>query len=478
VEITLIQQNDTHGCLDAHPEFFWHHSQPSYVSCGGFSRIHRYVTQLKKQRPHVLFVDGGDLFHGTAPLVLSKGEAIIPLLNQMSLDAFVLGNWDYAYGTTQLFSLLNQITFPALAMNVKSSSAAGPFQTQWIKEIGGIRVGMTGWTYPFVDQTMPPAFSEGLSFSLDVDEMSQNIRKLREEEKCDLVIVLSHMGLPLDVRAASSIEGINIILSGHSHDRLAHPIRQNGTWIIQSGASSSFLGQLDLSFEYGMITNVHHRLIPLYADEFEEDPDISKLIREINGMHEAHLSEVIGELKTPLHRMFLNETPMDRLITDAYLHTVEADIALSHGWRYGAPILPGLVTLRDLYQMIPTNPELFTVELDGKHILKAFESNLEQVFSPDPFQQKGGYVMRASGITMAYKPYNPPGHRIEHFLVQGKPLKHDTMYRIVSAGEQILRKHDPIKKKKLGIQAHDAITHYFKTYKKIEIIDAPRIFCI
>ncbi|MEX2460636.1 MAG: 5'-nucleotidase [Paenibacillaceae bacterium] len=175
--------------------------------------------------------------------------------------------------------------------------------------------------------------------------------------------------------------------------------------------------------------------------------------------------------------MLLNETPMDRLITDAYLHAIDADIALSHGWRYGAPILPGLITLRELYQIIPTNPELFIVELDGKQILEAFESNIEQVFSPDPFQQKGGYVMRASGITMAYKPYNPPGHRIEHFLVQGKPLKHDTMYRMVSAGDQILHKHNLIKKK-LGVYAHDAITNYFKTYKKIEISDTPRIFCI
>ncbi len=477
MEITLIQQNDTHGSLEAHPEFFWHHSQPLYVSCGGFSRIHHYVTQLKQQRPHVLFVDGGDLFHGTAPLVLSKGEAMIPLLNQMPLDALVLGNWDYAYGTTQLFSLLNQLPFPALAMNVKASCSNRPFQTSWIKEIGEIRVGMTGWTYPFVDQTMPSSFSEGLSFSLDVEEMNLHIQKLREEEKCDLVIVLSHMGLPLDVKAAASIEGIDIILSGHSHDRLAHPIRHNGTWIIQSGASSSFLGQLDLSFENGRITNVHHRLIPLYADAFEESPEISALIREINGKFESHLGQEIGELKTPLHRMFLNETPMDRLITDAYLHAVEADIALSHGWRYGAPILPGLITVRDLYQIIPTNPELFTVELDGKHILETFETNLEQVFSADPFHQKGGYVLRASGITMAYKPYNPPGHRIEHFLVQGKPLKQDTLYRIVGAGEQILRKHDPLKKK-VKIHAHDAIKHYFQSYNKIEISDAPSIFCI
>ncbi len=313
-------------------------------------------------------------------------------------------------------------------------------------------MGLTGWTYPFVDQTMPPFFSEGLIFTLDVEEMKAVIQRLRVGHKADLVVVISHMGLPLDVKAASLIDGIDIILSGHRHDRIAKPIRQNGTWIIQSGASASFLCQLDLTFEYGKITNVRHRLIPLLSDQFEEDPDLSLLIKKIMQPYETQLNEVIGELKTPLHRMTLNETPMDCLITDAYLHAAEADIALSHGWRYGAP---GRMTVKDLYQIIPTNPELFTVELDGQSILKAFEANLEQVFSPDPFQQKGGYVLRSSGITMAYKPYNPKGNRIEHFLVRGNSAK-----------------------KKLELHAHKAIKHFFADHKIVEIGESPHIFCI
>lgn len=478
VELVLIQQNDTHGCLDAHPEFFFGDPRPFYIYCGGFSRIFRYVTRLKQQHPHVLFVDGGDLFHGTGPLVLSKGEAILPLLRQMPLDAWVPGNWDFAYGPQQLFSLISQVPAPALAMNAKPiSGKVNPFHLHMIREIGGIRVGLTGWTYPFVDQTMPPSFSEGLSFSLNIDDMRKVVHQLREKERADLIVVISHMGLPLDIKAASCMEGIDIILSGHSHDRIDKPIRQNNTWIVQSGASTSFLGRIDISFENGKITHIRHQLIPLYADEYEEDPEFSRLIREIKQPYETLLREEIGKLKTPLHRMFLNETPMDRLITDAYLYAIDADIALSHGWRYGAPILPGVITVEDLYQIIPTNPELFTLELEGRFILEAFETNLEQVFSPDPFQQKGGYVLRTSGVIMAYKPYNPKGRRIEHFLVQNKPLKQDAIYRIVSAGEQILGQYQSVKKH-LGIHAHDAIRHFFQAHQTIEIHDTPRIFSI
>jgi sulfur-oxidizing protein SoxB len=204
VELVLIQQNDTHGCLNAHPEFFWGDPRPFYIHCGGFSRIFRYVIRLKQQHPHVLFVDGGDLFHGTGPLVLSKGEAVLPLLRQMPLDAWVRGNWDFAYGTQQLFSLISQVPAPALAMNAKPiSGKVNPFHSHMIREIGGIRVGLTGWTYPFVDQTMPPSFSEGFTFSLNIDDMRKVVHQLREKERADLIVVISHMGLPLDIKSGN-----------------------------------------------------------------------------------------------------------------------------------------------------------------------------------------------------------------------------------------------------------------------------------
>jgi len=183
--------------------------------------------------------------------------------------------------------------------------------------------------------------------------MPAMIKKLREEERIDLVVVVSHMGLPLDVKLASLINGIDVILSGHSHDRITRPILENGCIIIQSGASSSFLGRLDLTVEWGHITDFKHQLIPLFTDKYEDDPEVAQIVEEILYPYRQKLDLVVGKISTPLHRMTLNESPMDRLITDSYLHHTDADIAFSHGWRYGSSILPGPVTVKELYQIIP-----------------------------------------------------------------------------------------------------------------------------
>jgi len=188
---------------------------------------------------------------------------------------------------------------------------------------------------------------------LGVDQMPAMIKKLREEERIDLVVVVSHMGLPLDVKLASLINGIDVILSGHSHDRITRPILENGCIIIQSGASSSFLGRLDLTVEGGHITDFKHQLIPLFTDKYEDDPEVAQIVEEILYPYRQKLDLVVGKISTPLHRMTLNESPMDRLITDSYLHHTDADIAFSHGWRYGSSILPGPVTVKELYQIIP-----------------------------------------------------------------------------------------------------------------------------
>ena len=286
------------------------------------------------------------------------------------------------------------------------------------------------------------------------------IEHVRHKEKADLVILMSHMGLPLDVKLASIVNGIDIILSGHSHDRIDRPILQDDTLIIQSGSSSSFIGRIDLEWDGLSITDLKHRLIPLFEDEYPADPVVADMITEILTPYEDMLKEKVGRLLTPLHRMTLNEAPMDQLITDAYLKVTGADVAFSHGWRYGVPVLPGIVTMKDLYNIIPTNPELFTIDMLGDALLEALESNLEQVFAPDPFHQKGGYLLRSSNLSMAFKPYNPMYHRIQHIEINGQPLQSNKTYTVAGGGEQILKKHQA-GRRMWGISAHDALKALF-----------------
>jgi S-sulfosulfanyl-L-cysteine sulfohydrolase len=458
-DFTIIQQNDTHGCLDMHKELFWQSNGPFLKNAGGFSRISKYVKELRKQKSNVLFLDGGDLFHGQLPLVSSKGNAILPILNKMELDAFVPGNWDFAYGKEQLIHLAESLPFPVVACNLIDEETGKPFlKPYFIREMQGVKVGVIGLTYPYVDKTMPDSFSEGLLFSKGTEEISRIIEVLKEET--DLIILMSHMGLPLDVKLASLVNGIDIILSGHSHDRVTKPMVIGQTIVVQAGSNSSFLGRLDVTLEGGNVTNINYQLVNI-TEDFEEDEEIQELVEMVMDPFADERNTVAGETHTLLHRMTLNESPMDRLITNAYLHSYECDLSFSHGWRYGPPLQEGALSMYDLYSIIPTNPKMFTLEMDGQTLWNSLEHNLEQVFSADPFEQKGGYILRSSGLFMTFKPYNPKGHRIQSLLVGEREIDFHKTYKIVGGGSQLFKAQESLKMYDDN-QAIDLIRAYLK----------------
>lgn len=443
-KITIFQQNDTHGCLDMHDEFYWQGNKPILRKAGGLARIHQYVKDVKRQQSNVLFFDGGDLFHGTLPLVASQGNALIPILENMELDGFVPGNWDFAYGKQQLKQLTEKLPFPTIACNVNDKDSGNPFVTPYvIKEMTDMKVGIIGLTYGHEEEVMTDKFSEGLSFSLGTEEVRKIIQNIQEE--VDLIVVVSHLGLPLDVKLASVVKGIDIILSGHSHDRVTRPIDANGTIVVQAGSNSAFLGRLDISMEGGKMAHVDYQLIDVH-ENLQEDPILQDLVKAAIEPFNKEMNNIVGETKTLLHRMTLQQSPMDKLITDAYLHSYNCDIAVSQGWRYGPPIAKGPLSMYDLHSIIPTNPKLFTVEVEGHALRNIMEKNLEMVFSADPFEQKGGYILRSSGLAMTYKPYSPKGYRIQTFHVGGKELNDNTTYKIVGGGGQLLKGIEQSKK--------------------------------
>lgn len=473
-KLTIIQQNDTHGSLGLHQELFWADNTPQLKPTGGFPRIAKYIKDLKAQG-NVLFLDGGDLFHGTLPLVATRGEALLPAVEKMQLDGWVPGNWDFAYGKEQLESLASKLPFPTLACNVKSEDTEDTFLKPYtIKDIEGVKVGIIGLTYPYVDETMPDSFSKGLVFSKGVEETRKCVEELRDQ--ADLIVLLSHMGLPLDAELASMIDGIDIILSGHSHDRIEQPITVNNTIVVQAGSSSSFLGKLDLIFEDGKIISSQYELIAV-DESYPEDDEMARLIADILEPFSQERNNIVGSTQSILHRMTLNEAPMDQLITDAYMHAFDSDIAFSHGWRYGTPIPKGEITEYDLHTIIPTNPEMFTMEMTGEHLLHALEKNLEMVFSRDPFKQKGGYILRSSGLFMAFKPYNPEGNRIQKLLIGGKEVELSKKYKVTGGGKQLFKGAEADKTYH-GVHAIDAIVEFLKEKGSFQADDIPRILSI
>lgn len=458
-KLTLIQQNDTHGCLEMHDELYWQANGPVLKKAGGFARIANYVKEVKRENDNVLFFDGGDLFHGTLPLVSSKGEAILPLLEQMELDGFIPGNWDFAYGKDQLKHLVERLPFPALACNVFDEVTGEPLLHPYlIKEMQGMTAGIIGLTYPYVDITMPGNFSEGLQFSRGVEEVRDIVNGMKGE--VDVVVLVSHMGLPLDAKLATLVSGIDVILSGHSHDRVTKPIITGETLIVQAGSSSSFLGRLDITMDNGKVTDADYRLIDM-DETIREDGEMKEIVQIAMEPYRMERETIAGDTNSILHRMTLNEAPMDRFLTDAYRHAFECDLAFSHGWRYGSPKSPGALSIEDLYSIIPTNPEMFTLEMDGHTLWQTLEKNLEQVFSDDPFQQKGGYILRSSGLLMTFKPYNPKGYRIQTMQIGGQDLDLHKTYKLAGGGQQLFKAKE-VQKTYHGTHAIDVVRSFLK----------------
>lgn len=460
--LTLIQINDTHGYLEPHPELVWTDAGPTYPMMGGYARIATLLKNARNQNPGgVLVLDNGDTFHGTFPAVSSRGEALVPLVNAWQLDAMT-AHWEFAWGPRHFEEMSKRLVHPMLAINCyDKKTEKRPFPASIVVERAGLRIGIIGISATIIDKSMPPHFSEGVCFTLGVDELPAEIARLRGSEAASLIIVLSHLGFPQDVKLASIVGGIDVLVSGHTHNRLEHPVWIGETPIIQSGCHGSFIGQLDLAIEGGRIADVRHQLIPV-NDTIEPDAEMLNLVEEVMRPHRALLNEVVGHTSIGLHRNANLFAPMDDALLAAIATVAGTDIAFSNGWRYGAPVPPGPVTMNDLWNIIPTNPPVSRVEMTGSEIHEMMEQNLERTFAADPFDQMGGYLKRFRGLTIYGKLENPAGHRIERVFTRGRPLEADGRYEVAFVTAQGVPKQFGRNRRDLPTTAIAALRNHFQ----------------
>lgn len=276
---------------------------------------------------------------------------------------------------------------------------------------------------------MPEHFSEGVYFTIGEKEVREYVSKLKEEN-LDLIVIISHLGYPQDLKIAKNVNGIDILLSAHTHNRIYSPARINNTLIIQSGCHGSFLGKIDLEVSNKKIVAYQHELIEISAN-IESDPEIEQMLQEVLKDDTDFLEQKIGRTDIPLHRYGALEATMDNLLLDSMIDLTGAELAFSNGWRYGAPIEPGVITMNDLYNIIPVNPFISTTDISGRDVWKMMEENLERTFSRNPYQQMGGYVKRSSGLQMYFKVENPAGERIQELFIKNKPIEMDKIYKSV-----------------------------------------------
>ncbi|MDY0213215.1 MAG: bifunctional metallophosphatase/5'-nucleotidase [Desulfuromonadaceae bacterium] len=465
--LTVVQLNDSHAYFDLHQELFWQGDRAVYRATGGYARIATLIKQIRAEsKERVLFCDCGDTFHGTYPALKTQGQALVPILNALGFDAMT-AHWEFAFGPATFKQRAAELNYPTLAINVYDLATKERFFPPYsVKRIGGLRVGLVGVASNIVDKTMPPSFSQGLRFTLGLEELPAIIDILRTTENVDLIVLISHLGFPQDMKLLAEVQGIDICLSGHTHNRLHKPVLQGKTLVIQSGCHGSFLGRLDVEVEDGQIVDYRHQLIEVEAS-IPPDPVVDDLVCQALAPYQDELSAVVGETETALNRATMLETTMDNFLLQALLESTGAQLAFSNGWRYGAPIVPGKVTLNDLYNIIPMNPPVSTVDLTGEELLAMLEENLERTFALDPYEQMGGYVKRSLGLSVYLKIENPPAQRIQQVFVGNEALEPGRTYHVAFVTEQGVAQKYGRQRKKHSVHAIDAMQAYLAKHRPL-----------
>ena len=399
--LTLLQINDTHGYLEPHPELVWDpDGRPRHVTLGGYARLATLFRQAREENPgRVVVLDNGDTLHGTFAAVHSKGEALVEPLNALGIDAMT-AHWEFAWGADHLRQLARAAAASAAGDQLlrQGHAASSPSRPATMLERDGLRIGVIGIAATIVDKTMPPHFPRACA-SRWARRSCRSTSAACATEGADLVVVLSHLGLPQDVKLASRVPGIDVLLSGHTHNRLAEPIHAGGAVLIQSGCHGSFVGRLDLEIaEGGGLAGFAHRLVAGGRCDPGRPGDAGHGRRH-PGAAPRHARPGRRARRAPrwiAPRCW--RRPWTRCCCARSREAAGTQIAFSNGWRYGAPVPPGPVTMNDLWNIIPTNPPVSVVELTGAEIRAMLEENLERTFAADPYAQMGGYAKRCLGL--------------------------------------------------------------------------------
>lgn len=425
MKLSIAYINDVHGYLEPHAELFYKNNGAETVeTAGGYARIAAVIKDIRSKNANTLVFDGGDTFHGTLPVVQSKGEALVPILNKLDFDAMVC-HWDFAYGPVQLKKLAGQLTYPVLGINVYNEDGSLFLKPYIIKEVASVKIAVIGICSNIIDK-MPRQFNEGLKITDGMEELPIVIEQVKKEG-AEIIILLSHNGFPQDVDLLSKVAGIDICLSAHTHNRLYQAAKINDTIIIQCGCHGSFVGHLNVDTEQKKIVNYNYDLIKV-DKSIAPDVQVESMVAAIMQPFQYLKDNKVGVTENILHRYDTLNSTMDDFLLKAICAAADVPIGFSNGWRYGVPIAAGAITKWDLYNIIPMNPVVSTVELTGEEIKKMLEENLERTFCANPMKQMGGYVKRCMGINVKMRIENPKGHRIQQIFVDDEPMIKDKVY--------------------------------------------------
>jgi sulfur-oxidizing protein SoxB len=422
-----------------------------YGRLGGFAHLKTLIDRLRSEAGpgNSLLLEGGDLIQGSGLANMMGGADMIEASNLLGADAMT-GHWEFTYGEELLRAALKQFKGEFLAQNVFLTEEAAfndklafdkdsgrVFKPYTVREVGGHRIAVIGQAFPYVPIAHPKRFVPDWTFGIRDDELQKLVNRIREKDKVDAVILLSHNGMDSDLKLASRVRGIDAILGGHTHDGVPRPVTVANaggkTLVTNGGSSGKFLGVLDLDLAKGAVKGVRYRFLPVFSGLLKPDPAMQALIERLRKPHVAAFGEKLAVAGDLLYRRGNFNGTMDQLICDALRQAFDAELALSPGFRWGNTVLPGdAITMEDvLSETAITYPEVYTVEMTGAQIKAVMEDVCDNLFNPDPFYQQGGDMVRIGGMDYACAPKEKVGKRISDMtLDSGKKLEADKTYKV------------------------------------------------
>jgi len=422
-----------------------------YGRMGGFAHLKTLIDRLRAEAgpANSLLLDGGDIWQGTGQAAQTQGADMVEAANLLSVEAMT-GHWEFTYGEAALRKNLAGFKGEFLAQNVfltedaafNDKPAFNPttgrvFKPAMVKEIGGMRIAVIGQAFPYVPIAHPNRFTPDWTFGIRDQELQKLVDDLRNTQHADVVVLLSHNGMDVDLKLASRCTGIDIILGGHTHDAVPRPVVVANpcgkTFVTNAGSNGKFLGVLDLDVGKGALKNVRYTLLPVFADLIKPDGAMAALIERARAPFAAQFSEKLASCDQLLYRRGNFIGPTDQVICDALRQALDVQIALSPGFRWGTTMLANQSIRREdvLAETAISYPETYVQDMTGSALKAIMEDVADNLFNPDPYLQQGGDMVRVGGMDYACAPNETAGNRISDMVLDdGTPVEAGKTYRV------------------------------------------------
>ncbi|MBL1276558.1 MAG: thiosulfohydrolase SoxB [Ectothiorhodospiraceae bacterium] len=444
---------------------------------GGFSHLATLIKHIQAQRPDSVLLDGGDTWQGSATSLWTDGQDMVDATKLLGVDAMT-GHWEFTFGAKRVKEIIEKDLdghMDFLAQNVIDNQwEEDVFKPYVIKEINGIPTAIVGQAFPYTPIANPRYMVPDWSFGIREDKMQQTVDAARKAG-AQVVVLLSHNGMDVDLKMASRVVGIDAIMGGHTHDAVPEPVKvkNNGgiTLVINSGSNSKFLSVLDFDVRKGKVRDFRYSLLPIFSNLLEPDVAMSKHIENVRKPYIEDLEEELGIADELLYRRGNFNGSFDQLILDALMEAQDADIAFSPGFRWGTSVLPGepITFEHVMSQTAITYPTTTLSRATGETIKLILEDVADNLFNTDPYYQQGGDMVRVGGLKYSIDPTKKIGYRITDMELNGKPLDPNKKYRVAGWAS--------VKSNKEGIPIWDVTADYIRNQDTVKVgkLNTPKI---